>query len=88
MELHESGLLAHFQEKWIPKDICVHTKETTVEASGIKLSDLQMLFIYLFVGLFLATCIFVAEWTVCRLLMFENKSVNNNMEMYWLFCIG
>ena len=83
MELHESGLLAHFQEKWIPKDICVHTRETTVEASGITLSDLQMLFIFLFVGLFSATCIFVAEWTVCRLLKcLKNKSVTINMEMY------
>ena len=76
MELDQSGLLAHFQEKWIPRDTCAHTRETTVEASGIKLSDLQMLFIFLFVGLFTATCIFVAEWTVCRLLKcLKNKSV-------------
>ena len=68
MELDQSGLLAYFEEKWIPKDICEHTRETTVEASGIKLGDLQMLFIFLFIGLFLATCIFVAEWIVCKLL--------------------
>ena len=73
MELDQSGLLAYFEEKWIPKDICAHTRETTVEASGIKLGDLQMLFIFLFIGLFLATCIFVAEWIVCKLLISLRK---------------
>ena len=74
LQMEETGLLNHLRDKWEPKDTCAFTRETQVQAIGISLIDLHMLFIFLFLGLFLATCVFALERFICQLLkLLKNK---------------
>ncbi len=56
------GILDHYRKIHNPEDVCAPEREISIETDVITLVDLQVLFILLGGGLFLATIVFCIEW--------------------------